>query len=74
MEKEPQTVVLVNDGMSPARGTFEPQAEQAYRRRDVTVMTMHNAKQRTEEEWRVVRKGEPVFRGGYEQACSHLPE
>lgn len=52
LEKSPETVILVNDGMSPARGQFEPQIEKAYRRRDVTVMTMHNAKQRTEREWR----------------------
>jgi ubiquinone/menaquinone biosynthesis C-methylase UbiE len=62
MEINPDTVILVNDGMSPARGTFEPHIEKAYRRRDVTVMTMHNTKQRTEEEWRdVFKKASPHF-------------
>ena len=54
MEQNPSTVLLVNEMMSPKLGTFEPHIEQAYRRRDVTVMTMHNAKQRTEEEWRAL--------------------
>lgn len=62
MEKSPQTVVLVTDGISPARGTFESHVEKVYRRRDVTVMTMHNTKQRTEEEWReVFAKASPHF-------------
>lgn len=52
MEKSPNTVLLVNEMMSPAAGTFEPHIEKSYRRRDVTVMTMHNAKQRTEGEWK----------------------
>ncbi len=65
MEKSQHTTVLVNDGISPARGTFEPHIEKAYRRRDVTVMTMHNTKQRTEEEWRAVfRKASPHFQVG----------
>ncbi len=63
MEASPEVVVLVNDGMSPARGTFEPHVEKAYRRRDVTVMTMHNTKQRTEEEWReLFAKASPHFK------------
>jgi ubiquinone/menaquinone biosynthesis C-methylase UbiE len=62
LEKSPETVILVNDGMSPAKGTFEPHVEKAYRRRDVTVMTMHNTKQRTEPEWReVFAKASPHF-------------
>ena len=51
MEKSPNTVLLVNEMMSPAPGTFDRHVEKGYRRRDVTVMIMHNAKQRTEEEW-----------------------
>ena len=52
LEKANETVLLVNELLSPAPGTFEPHVEQAYRRRDVTLMTMHNVKQRTEQEWR----------------------
>lgn len=52
LEASPETVILVNDMLSPAHGEFDAQTEKAYRRRDVTVMTMHNAKQRTEEDWR----------------------
>lgn len=44
-------ILLVNDLVSPAWGTFEPHVERAFRRRDVTLMTMHNAKQRTSREW-----------------------
>jgi hypothetical protein len=51
LEKSPETVILMNDLVSPRRGTFEPHVEKAYRRRDVALMTMHNVKQRTEEEW-----------------------
>lgn len=47
----PSSVILVNDLLSPPPGTFEPHVDKAYRRRDVTVMTMHNAKLRTEDEW-----------------------
>ena len=54
METDGEAVLLVNEMMSPERGRFDKHVEQAYRRRDVTVMTMHNAKQRTEEEWRGV--------------------
>ncbi|KAL1959371.1 hypothetical protein VTO42DRAFT_2174 [Malbranchea cinnamomea] len=52
LEKSNQVFLLVNEVLSPAPRTFEPHVEQAYRRRDVTLMTMHNAKQRTEQEWR----------------------
>ncbi|KAH7134396.1 hypothetical protein EDB81DRAFT_657909 [Dactylonectria macrodidyma] len=51
LETLPNSVLVVNDLMSPPPGTFEPHVDKAYRRRDVTVMTMHNAKVRTEEEW-----------------------
>ena len=62
MDKSPDTVLLVNDGMSPAWGMFEPHVDKAYRRRDVTVMTMHNTKQRTKEEWReLFEKASPHF-------------
>ena len=62
LEKSPQTVILLNDGISPVRGMFESHVEEAYRRRDVTVMTMHNNKQRTEQEWReLFTKASPQF-------------
>lgn len=44
-------VIIVNELLSPLPRTFEPHVDKAYRRRDVTVMTMHNAKLRTEKEW-----------------------
>ena len=44
-------MLLINDLVSPAFGTFEPHIERAFRRRDVTLMTMHNVKQRTAKEW-----------------------
>lgn len=65
MEKSPDTVLLVNEMISPAAGTFECHVEKRYRRRDVTVMTMHNAKQRTEEEWKALfAKASPNFTVG----------
>lgn len=45
------TRILVTDGVSPTPGQFPPHIEIAYRRRDITTMTMHNVKQRTQEEW-----------------------
>ncbi|PWY67987.1 S-adenosyl-L-methionine-dependent methyltransferase [Aspergillus sclerotioniger CBS 115572] len=45
------TRILVTDGVSPQSGEFPPHEEIAYRRRDVTTMTMHNVKQRTQAEW-----------------------
>jgi hypothetical protein len=47
----PSTRILVTDGVSPVSGQFPPHVEIAYRRRDVTTMTMHNVKQRTQAEW-----------------------
>lgn len=44
-------VLLVCDLVSPAKGQFEPHVELAFRRRDVTLMTMHNARQRTAKQW-----------------------
>lgn len=52
--QDQEVVVLVNDLLSPAPGTFAPHIEKAYRRRDVTLTTMHNVKQRTEGEWRAL--------------------
>ena len=54
MIESPNTVLLVNEMLSPAAGTFERHVEKGYRRREVTVMAMHNAKQRTEEEWKAL--------------------
>lgn len=65
MEKSSDTVLLINEMMSPALGTFEPHVEQGYRRRDVTVMAMHNAKQRTEEDWKaLIMEASPNFTVG----------
>lgn len=44
-------VLLVCDLVSPEKGQFEPHIELAFRRRDVTLMTMHNARQRTAKQW-----------------------
>ncbi|KAM5347982.1 hypothetical protein ACJ41O_007806 [Fusarium nematophilum] len=54
LEKSPDSLILVNDLMSPLPGAFKPHVDKAYRRRDVTVMTMHNAKLRTDQEWRSI--------------------
>ncbi|KAK3674113.1 hypothetical protein LTR78_005960 [Recurvomyces mirabilis] len=54
MEAHPEIVVLICDGLSPARNAYDPHVEQAYRRRDITMMTMHNVRQRTELEWRAL--------------------
>lgn len=43
--------ILVTDGVSPLPNEFPPHVEIGYRRRDVTTMTMHNVKQRTQVEW-----------------------
>ena len=52
MAHTPQPVrVLIADGVSPTSTQFPPHVELAYRRRDITTMTMHNVKQRTQEEW-----------------------
>lgn len=45
------TRILVTDGVSPVSGQFPLHEEIAYRRRDITTMSMHNVKQRTQEEW-----------------------
>ncbi|KAF7559512.1 hypothetical protein G7046_g4648 [Stylonectria norvegica] len=51
LDKDPHSVIIVNDLLSPLPGKYSPRLDKAFRRRDVTVMTMHNAKLRTEEEW-----------------------
>ncbi|EED21101.1 O-methyltransferase, putative [Talaromyces stipitatus ATCC 10500] len=47
----PWTHIIVTDGVSPLPGEFPPHVEISYRRRDITTMTMHNVKQRSQEEW-----------------------
>lgn len=70
LEKFPETVILVNDLVSPRSGTFEPHVEKAYRRRDVTLMTMHNVKQRTEQEWLdLLRSVSPHFQVSCKMPC-----
>jgi hypothetical protein len=60
--------LLINDLVSPAWGTFEPHVERAFRRRDVTLMTMHNVQQRTASEWdRLIRSASPHFKVGVAQ-------
>lgn len=51
VEKNPRSSILVNDLMSPKTAYYGLPLDKAFRRRDVTVMTMHNAKVRTCEEW-----------------------
>lgn len=46
-----QPTLLVCDLVSPVKCQFEPHVELAFRRRDVTLMTMHNAQQRTAKQW-----------------------
>lgn len=43
--------ILVTDGVSPVSGQLPVHEEISYRRRDITTMSMHNVKQRTQEEW-----------------------
>lgn len=54
MRRRDGPLLVINDLVSPAWGTFEPHVERAFRRRDVTLMTMHNVKQRTASEWAVL--------------------
>lgn len=51
LQGNPLTRILVADGVSPSSGEFLPHVEIAYRRRDITTMTMHNVKQRSQAEW-----------------------
>ncbi|KHN94889.1 O-methyltransferase, family 2 [Metarhizium album ARSEF 1941] len=73
LESPGHPTLLVCDLVSPAWGTFEPHVERAFRRRDVTLMTMHNAKQRTSTEWMALLKEAcPNFKVEYsEQYSSH---
>ncbi|KAG8632002.1 hypothetical protein KVT40_001142 [Elsinoe batatas] len=43
--------IVVTDGVSPRVNEFPAHVEIAYRRRDITTMTMHNVKQRSQAEW-----------------------
>lgn len=55
-------ILLVCDLVSPEKGQFEPHVELAFRRRDVTLMTMHNARQRTAKQWlQLVGEADPRF-------------
>ncbi|KAK3331716.1 putative O-methyltransferase [Cercophora scortea] len=68
----PKPILLVNDLVSlewdPDRG---PDADRPFRRRDVTVMTMHNAKQRTAREWAALfAQASARFEVVYSQALS----
>lgn len=55
-------ILLVCDLVSPAEGQFEPHVELPFRRRDVTLMTMHNARQRTAKQWLdLVGEADPRF-------------
>lgn len=51
LRDNPLTRILVTDGVSPLPHEFPPHVEIAYRRRDITTMTMHNVKQRSQIEW-----------------------
>jgi hypothetical protein len=48
LKSAPSARILVTDGVSPVPKQFPPHVEIGYRRRDITTMTMHNVKQRTE--------------------------
>ena len=59
----PSSCLLICDLVSPAYGTFAPHIEKAFRRRDVTLMTMHNVQQRTAKEWsNLIRKADARFK------------
>ena len=65
LEQHPQISLLLNEMLSPSRGDFDGALEHAYRRRDLTTMTMHNAKQRKEAEWRALfAKASPQWKVG----------
>ncbi|KAL3473675.1 S-adenosyl-L-methionine-dependent methyltransferase [Aspergillus californicus] len=78
------TRILITDGVSPGPKELPPHVEIAYRRRDITTMTMHNVKQRSQSEWlelfgrvgsgvcvetRVVRSSH-VYKGLWELNCN----
>lgn len=63
MQRRDGPRLLISDLVSPAWGTFEPHVERAFRRRDVTLMTMHNVQQRTASEWAaLIRNASPHFK------------
>lgn len=63
MQRRDKPLLLISDLVSPAWGTFEPHVERAFRRRDVTLMTMHNVQQRTANEWAaLIRNAHPHFK------------
>ncbi|KAF2655739.1 putative O-methyltransferase [Lophiostoma macrostomum CBS 122681] len=67
----PAPCLLICDLVSPAYGTFAPHIEKAFRRRDVTLMTMHNVQQRTAKEWRnLIRKADGRFKATYSERYS----
>lgn len=51
LKRNARAVLLINELVSPEHGLFAPHDEKIYRRRDVTLTTMHNVKPRTEKEW-----------------------
>ncbi|KAJ5749145.1 O-methyltransferase [Penicillium nucicola] len=60
--------ILISDLVSPTWSTFETHVERAFRRRDVTLMTMHNVQQRTSIEWgQLIQSASPEFKIKYEQ-------
>ena len=74
MQKSRDTILLVNEMMSTETGTFERHVEKGYRRKDVTVMTMHNAQQSIGRGVEgIVRKGEPELHGRCKSAFSPDP-
>jgi predicted GNAT family acetyltransferase len=63
--------LLISDLVSPAFGTFETHIEKAFRRRDVTLMTMHNVQQRTAIEWgHLISKADTRFKVSAFEAIS----
>lgn len=73
MRRPDGPLLVISDLVSPAWGMFEPHVERAFRRRDVTLMTMHNVKQRTSVEWdALIRKVFSDFEITYSQrSTSH---
>ncbi|KAH9210391.1 putative O-methyltransferase [Leptodontidium sp. 2 PMI_412] len=71
MQRRERPLLVINDLVSPAWGSFEPHAERAFRRRDVTLMTMHNVKQRTASEWGIlICSASPQFKVTYSERYS----
>ncbi|KAF2230553.1 putative O-methyltransferase [Viridothelium virens] len=71
MQRHDRPLLLISDLVSPKWGTFEPHVERAFRRRDVTLMTMHNVKQRTATEWdELIRSASPQFKVTYREKYS----